>query len=644
MKGCDALGIDPANVLWEVGLGPVCGPHGAVSAAVLEHPGLVRAILCAEIVPAGIAVALCAALTELSGMDACVATIQLGGLRGLLHPEEADARSDARGRYAAAAAATEAVMNAALGAEGLAMYRVLYLGMGRIDLVVTPREAETVGLAAAARMRGTAITTTVQTTSPVSTAAAWREGLSRDPRSAEAFARKEADRAGFPPAPKGRADVETDGPAQWLSPSPDEPVTRKRGGDALFRGRLDIVDCSTFLRRGGQGLLSLQTRGALLSALFRLLVPRVVADRPGPHILFSSTDDLILEGPEGAVANRLAVVADLAQAVFGLASRTALVPIVPSSPAETARRLARRLSEQRSTAVPVRLPPPAPVGLITSDERALLYELGSRLAPEAGDYVDAGSFLGASALAMALGLRAASDDRRARIHCFDTFAAPFPETYDLIARKSGIRLETGSSFAPLFAAQTREIRDVLAVHQSDLLARRDFRHPVALLLLDICKSRKLHSACADLFLRRLIPGTGVLVHQDYHHPHLPYIHVCTEFLADRFEILSPRVGESIVLRLSSAIPERDLARVIRYDFTDAEQLCLMDRAVARLPDVDTFEMRLARLVLRRRVHGQDCFRREVDGLRDQPATPRQKVYLKRIVVYAETGRSPYSGW
>ncbi|MEP4197768.1 MAG: hypothetical protein ABJL99_19255 [Aliishimia sp.] len=57
-----------------------------------------------------------------------------------------------------------------------------------------------------------------------------------------------------------------------------------------------------------------------------------------------------------------------------------------------------------------------------------------------GVYVDAGSFLGASAHALASGFsNARPTDRTAHVHCFDAFQTSFPETCALIEKKSGIQ-------------------------------------------------------------------------------------------------------------------------------------------------------------------------------------------------------------
>lgn len=291
--------------------------------------------------------------------------------------------------------------------------------------------------------------------------------------------------------------------------------------------------------------------------------------------------------------------------------------------------------------------PQAP-GLITQGEREFLVALGRDMANVDGVYVDAGSFLGASAEALATGYRQARPTRNTpHVHCFDTFQTPFPETCALIKRKSGVQIHPNESFRPVFEANTQAVRDLLVVYEGDIGDVDLFPSHISLLFLDICKSLETHSKVFDLFVRQLRPDVGVLVHQDYHHPHLPYIHVCTEYLAHRFEIITPRIGESLALRLKTRLTDAELARVIQYDFSQKEQIELMDSALARLVNVDTFEMQLARLVLRRRLFGHAQFVQDVSAF--TPCIPpvlsrRQVVYLDRIQRYAETNISNFSGW
>ena len=287
-------------------------------------------------------------------------------------------------------------------------------------------------------------------------------------------------------------------------------------------------------------------------------------------------------------------------------------------------------------------------GLITQDEREFLFALGRDMANADGVYVDAGSFLGASAEALASGFSdARPTDRTPHVHCFDTFQTPFPETCALIKRKSGIQVQPNQSFRPIFEKNTQAVHDLLVVHEGEIGDVDVFSLPITILFLDICKSLKTNGKVMDSFMRGLHPGVSMLVHQDYHHPHLPYIHVCTEYLAHRFEIVTPRIGESLALRLKSRPTEAELKRVIQYDFSQDEQIALMDGALARLVHVDTFEMQLARLILRRRIFGHAQFSQDVSAfVKCCPSTlsARQIVYLNRIRRYVQTSVSNFSGW
>lgn len=287
-------------------------------------------------------------------------------------------------------------------------------------------------------------------------------------------------------------------------------------------------------------------------------------------------------------------------------------------------------------------------GLITADERDMLITLGERMATNQGVYIDAGSFLGASAEALGRGFLKANVERTSpQIHCFDTFTARFPETCDLIAKKAGTTLSVGDSFLPLFQDNTAAVQQLIEIHNGDLCDAQQFDHPISLLFIDICKSLELHSQVYALFFPQLIPGESILIQQDYFHPHLPFIHVCLEFLLPHLRIVHPRIGESLILKFQSRPPSTDLNKVITYDFTAEEQLRLMDNAIARQKDTDTFELCLARLTLIRHLFGPKRFEKEVTSFvscLSRTLTKRQKIYLDRIEVYAITGTSKFAGW
>jgi hypothetical protein len=247
---------------------------------------------------------------------------------------------------------------------------------------------------------------------------------------------------------------------------------------------------------------------------------------------------------------------------------------------------------------PVSLPR-EPVGMLGKEESSLFYFLTKEAFTGRGTIIDAGSFLGRSAVYLASGLLAnpAFDTARDRVHCFDNFRVNEDSTVEFVRKHLNQELTYGQSTRQLFDAQIADVKHVIEVHEGDFHTVQWRRRPIEILMVDIAKSVSLGRRVAELFFRDLIPGCSLVVQQDYHHPWLPHIHVTMEFLADCFELVVPRCNDSAVFACKKAIPEAMLTRVVAYDFTADEQLALMDGALARLPVEDRAYLELARVLL-----------------------------------------------
>lgn len=233
-------------------------------------------------------------------------------------------------------------------------------------------------------------------------------------------------------------------------------------------------------------------------------------------------------------------------------------------------------------------------------EAALFYWLAREAFTGAGTIVDAGSFLGKSAAYFAHGLRQNPrfDPARDRVHCFDNFLVNEATTVGFLQREFGLDRTVGSSTRALFDSQVAPVCDLIEVHAGDFHTAAWEPRPVEILLVDIAKSPSLGCRVAELFFRDLLPGKSYVVQQDYHHPWLPHLHVVMEYLSPWFDLVVPRCDDSAVFRLREPISDEAWRRVVADDFTAAERLDLMDRALLRLPEGDRHYVELARILLR----------------------------------------------
>lgn len=259
------------------------------------------------------------------------------------------------------------------------------------------------------------------------------------------------------------------------------------------------------------------------------------------------------------------------------------------------------------------------VGMLGQGEAAMFHAMAKEVFTGHGTIIDAGSFLGKSAYFLASGLRANPMfvAGRDKVHCFDVFQVNHGSTVEFFKRYLGLATRMGESTRAIFEQQVAPVRDLLEVHEGDLHTMAWKSQPIEILMIDIAKSESLGSRVVELFFPDLIPSVSYVIHQDYHHPWHPHIHVGMTYLADCFDLVAPRVDSSATFAMTKAIPAAALQRVIRYDFTRDEQLELMDAALVRLPESDRHIVELVRMVLRSKFFDDDQVLTELEDIRQR---------------------------
>ena len=285
-------------------------------------------------------------------------------------------------------------------------------------------------------------------------------------------------------------------------------------------------------------------------------------------------------------------------------------PVIPS---EFVDLVARRPWADRTREEPFE----APFGMLGRNETLLLYDLAKEWYRREGLIVDAGCYLGRSASSFGHGLQdnAFVTDKAGAIHCFDLFRADPPGA--ALLRGRGIDIRVGDSVRAIFDENTHDVAECLRVFEGDFLTMEWPAEPIELLFVDVAKNQALHDRIVDVFYRQLIPGRSLVIHQDYHNPFLPWIHIGMEFLAPYFEILEPRINNTALFLNTAPIPDEALRRLAAFDFDEDEQLDLMERQIARLPaDCRHYPM-LARIKLLERMgrsEAVDAACEELSGL------------------------------
>ena len=219
-----------------------------------------------------------------------------------------------------------------------------------------------------------------------------------------------------------------------------------------------------------------------------------------------------------------------------------------------------------------------------------------------GEIMDVGAFLGTSSFCLAKGLfeNPVVGNKGKRIHAYDAFvpwkepAGTFDDTIRLLENDFKVTLVNGS-FVGSFLDNTKEYQDGISVVQGDILVSKCDRG-VEILFIDICKELAIQSHLLHEFYPN-IQIDGLVIHQDYHHALLPWIHVVQERLSEYFEMVVVKASYSAVFMLKKNIPISVLEECAAYPFDVSEEIVLFNRALARIPVEQQGDVEIAKAVL-----------------------------------------------
>jgi hypothetical protein len=186
----------------------------------------------------------------------------------------------------------------------------------------------------------------------------------------------------------------------------------------------------------------------------------------------------------------------------------------------------------------VRLPElPQVPGMIKPSEAHYLYWLTSEAYLGHGAIVELGSFLGASAVHLAAGLR--DGGLGGELHCFDRFLWDRDH-----AAKFDLGLAVGDDYRARFEANVRAVHDGVRAHSVELRELSWNRGPVELLFLDAPKKFVELEATLTAFAQYLEPGEAILAFQDFAHAPSYAVPLVIAGLGDRLELAHVVAGGS----------------------------------------------------------------------------------------------------
>lgn len=190
-----------------------------------------------------------------------------------------------------------------------------------------------------------------------------------------------------------------------------------------------------------------------------------------------------------------------------------------------------------------------------------------------GDIADLGCFLGGSTCAFGDGLRASgcAFDRRP-IQTYDMLVTP-NDPFDSYANGLiGDDKKPGESFLDRFEEYTAPYADLIDAHPGDVRDHKPTR-PIEVLFVDIAKGADINDHLVRHFFANTIGAGAIVLHQDYNHPWLPWVHITANQLRPFSEFIGDVAGTRIFVQHSR--PTEEALRRCLSEATTFEQKIAM---------------------------------------------------------------------
>ncbi len=157
------------------------------------------------------------------------------------------------------------------------------------------------------------------------------------------------------------------------------------------------------------------------------------------------------------------------------------------------------------------------IGATTPEERAWCQWYGHKVFSGRGAIVEWGPWLGSLTRAYGAGLKQNKDFIKLKgcAHVYDLFRwDDYCEAWVQNTEHAG-RLEIGKSFTDYYKQLCADYIDYLEVYESDLTTQKWTQQPIELIINDAVKTCEIGVNVFREFMPHLLPGRGLVAHQDY---------------------------------------------------------------------------------------------------------------------------------
>jgi hypothetical protein len=278
-------------------------------------------------------------------------------------------------------------------------------------------------------------------------------------------------------------------------------------------------------------------------------------------------------------------------------------------------------------------------GMISKDERRLLYAIGSCYYSGSGVLVDAGAFLGAATCALATGIKdnfrfQSSELPSKVIQCYELglwdsegFDKYVDKGSDLFqSALSTKRYTDRESFAPLLRTLLEEYSELVDLRLGDIAKLITADRPVELVFYDCLNTYESDYAVFKALAGNFVPGRTLVIQQDYFYEGAIDAKLRQEYFSNYFKYLGS-VQTTAVFRYQKAIPSEDISSDPLIGLDYVEKVKLLEGVVTRVePSAFNIYAQLAvvALMLREEKYADANIRlKEIERqIADSRSTPR----------------------
>lgn len=197
------------------------------------------------------------------------------------------------------------------------------------------------------------------------------------------------------------------------------------------------------------------------------------------------------------------------------------------------------------------------LGMTTREERAWWMQYTSTTYQGKGAVVDLGSWFGSTTCALAEGLKSNPDTyaRNQPVHAIDRFTWESWMENCVHGTAFEGKFKEGDDFMQIFDHQTERYGNQIIGIKADLTKYQWTGGQIEFLLIDAMKTWTLSNSIIRNFYPHLMPGTSVILHQDFAHFYTWWIHLLQYRMRDFFDPMEDTIKQnSLAFKLIKPIP------------------------------------------------------------------------------------------